>query len=239
MPSCRTVNAYSSDRRPRAEDPLFVPSVSPDSAATTTRPTCVRSTTFSAIAASAGRSTTPSRPCSTTCCRVPPSPSLGMPWSGCFARRTVHTATFLAGRLGASRRLPKERLGKLLSDLAALIAPGNARLVAALAVDTKKVSRRARPGCLERAAAPLDPLLLRPFALLTDESPTAREDTDGGLAAILPGITEEILAQDLLEKATKDLGKSRSLKPPPGTRKAHRPSAPLVLMADRLHDQCA
>ncbi len=146
--------------------------------------------------------------------------------------------SFLAGRLGAAlRKRPRDLRGKLVPDLAALIAPGNAPLVVALSLDTKKVSRLLALAALAVLPPPLDPLLLRPLHSLLLIRRLPDEMQIAALAAILPGISDERLAQELITEAIAGHGKAHSLKLLRQLEKRIGASAPLSAVGERLKER--
>jgi hypothetical protein len=121
-------------------------------------------------------------------------------------------APFLAHRLaGALARLPVASIGRILPDLAAVVAPGNTPLVAALATEAELAGRLLALTALTLLPSPIAPTLLQPLQVLLLDRRLPEESVVRAMAAILYGISDPMLVHDLLEKLTSGMGKARAV----------------------------
>jgi hypothetical protein len=120
--------------------------------------------------------------------------------------------SYIARRLShALSRLSANNLAKLLPELAGLIAHGNAPLLAALAGENDVAARRLVLAGIALLPTPLDPLLMKPLRALLLDRRLPEEAQVQALAAVLPGIKDPPLIQDLLDKLIEGVGKAQAV----------------------------
>ncbi len=144
---------------------------------------------------------------------------------------------FLARTLAdALARRPAGALDRLLPALAALVAPGNVPLLAALAKERAPAARRFLLAGVASLGKSLDPALLGPLrTVLLDRSLPGEEQVQA-LAAVLPR-TDDGLAADLLGKLVAGLGKSRAVDRLRQVERLAGPRAPLTALCERLQEK--